>query len=76
MKWVTAKKAAEMSGYTAKAIERKIQSGVWLQGVIWMKAPDGKIMVSPEGIDAWVEGQVVAPQAPRTLRSTSTRERS
>jgi len=65
MKWVTKKKAAELSGYTEKAIERKIESGVWLQDVIWKKAPDGKIMVSPEGIDAWVEGQVYAPQAPR-----------
>jgi hypothetical protein len=65
VKWVTAKKAAELSGYSEKAIERKRQSGVWLEGVIWKKAPDGRIMISTEGIDAWVEGQVVAPQAPR-----------
>jgi hypothetical protein len=65
MKWVTIKKAAEMSGYTPKAIERKIQNGVWLQGVVWIKAPDGHILISPDGIDQWAEGQVVAPQAPR-----------
>jgi hypothetical protein len=61
VKWVTIKKAAELSGYTEKAIEAKRAAGVWLEGLIWRKAPDGRIMVSPEGIDAWVEGRAFAP---------------
>ncbi len=65
MKWVTKKKAAELSGYSEKAIERKIEEGIWLNGVVWIKAPDGRILISTDGIDAWAEGQVVAPQAPR-----------
>jgi hypothetical protein len=62
MKWVTIKKAAELSGYSAKAIERKREQGVWIEGDIWIKAPDGRILVSTEGIERWAEGQVYAPQ--------------
>ena len=62
MKWVTIKKAAELSGYAAKAIERKREQGVWIEGDIWIKAPDGRILISTEGIERWAEGQVYAPQ--------------
>jgi hypothetical protein len=65
MKWVTIKKAAELSGYSVKAIEAKRADGTWLEGVVWIKAPDGRILISPEGIDAWAEGCVLAPQARR-----------
>jgi hypothetical protein len=59
-KWVTIKKAAEILGYSEKAIEAKRATGVWLEGLIWRKAPDGRIMISPDGVDAWVEGQAFA----------------
>lgn len=64
MKWVTIKKAAELTGYSAKAIEHKRENGVWLQGSIWIKAPDGRILISIEGIEQWAEGQALAPQRP------------
>jgi hypothetical protein len=67
MKWVTVKKAAELSGYTPKAIERKRAEGVWLEGIIWIKAPDGRILVSPDAIDEWAEGRTTAPQAVRRV---------
>lgn len=63
MKWVTVKKAADLTGYSVKAIERKREDGVWLEGMVWRKAPDGRIMISTEGIDAWVEGRQLPPQA-------------
>lgn len=65
MKWVTIKKAAELSGYSEKAIEAKRADGTWLEGVVWIKAPDGRILISPDGIDQWAEGRVFAPQALR-----------
>jgi hypothetical protein len=68
MQWVTIKKAAELSGYTEKAIEAKRADGTWLEGVAWIKAPDGRILISIEGYNAWAEGRVVAPQAPRKVR--------
>jgi hypothetical protein len=65
MKWVTIKKAAELSGYSEKAIEARRADGTWLEGVVWIKAPDGRILISQDGIDRWAEGRVLAPQAPR-----------
>lgn len=64
-KWVTIAKAAELTGYSERAIEAKRAEGVWLEGEIWRKGPDGRIMISTEGIDAWVEGQECGPQARR-----------
>jgi hypothetical protein len=63
MKWVTIKKAAELSGYSVKAIEAKRANGVWLEGVVWIKAPDGRILISPDAIDEWVEGIVRLPDS-------------
>lgn len=45
------------TGYTEKAVRRKIQSGVWLQGQVWRKAPDGRILMDMEGYNKWVEQQ-------------------
>jgi hypothetical protein len=64
MKWVTIKKAAELTGYSPKAIEHKRENGTWLEGAIWIKAPDGRILISTEGIEAWAEGQALPPQQP------------
>lgn len=42
-RYVVIKLAAELTGYTAKAIQRKIQDGVWPEGVMWKKAPDERV---------------------------------
>lgn len=44
--YVTVPLAALMTGFTAKAIERKIQEGVWLEGREYRRAPDGRILIS------------------------------
>ena len=43
------------SGYTEGAIRTKIRDGIWLEGRVWVKAPDGRILISTEGYNAWVE---------------------
>ena len=48
LRFVTIRKYAEASGYSAKAIERKIGSGVWTLGNQYVKSPDGRIMVDTE----------------------------
>ena len=48
-----------VTGYTEKAVRRKIQSGVWLQGQLWRKAPDGHILIDMEGFHRWVEQQTL-----------------
>lgn len=57
LRHVTIPKFSDDSGYTEKAIRRKIESGVWLEGEVWIKAPDGHILIDREGFDAWATGQ-------------------
>ena len=60
LRYVTIPKFYEMSGYTEDAIRAKIKGGVWLEGVVWKKAPDGRILINPEGYEKWVEGKQVS----------------
>jgi hypothetical protein len=53
--YVTVKVAANMTGFTEKAIRRKIQDGVWLEGREYRKSPDGRILISVKGYTSWVE---------------------
>lgn len=53
--YVLIPKASEITGYTVKAIERKIERGQWVEGREWCKAPDGHRMISVEGYRRWVE---------------------
>ena len=48
--------AAQVTGYTVKAIERKIERGDWVQGKVWLRAPDGRILIDLIGYQKWVEG--------------------
>lgn len=57
MKWVLIKKVVELIGYTEDAIRAKIKKGVWLSGIHWTKAPDGRILFNIVAIQQWVEGQ-------------------
>lgn len=53
--YVTIQVAAAMTGYSAKAIRRKIESGVWLEGREFRRAPDGHVLISVKGYESWVE---------------------
>ncbi len=53
--YVLIKKAAELTGYTPRAIEAKIAKGQWVEGREWIKAPDGHRMISLKGYQQWVE---------------------
>ncbi len=55
LKWVRIQKFAELSGYTKKAIERKIDKGQWPQGRIWRNSPDGRRQINIEEYNKWVE---------------------
>lgn len=58
--YVTIDKFSKRSGYTEDAIRAKIKSGVWLEGVVWKKAPDGRQLISIVGYKLWVEGRQLA----------------
>lgn len=53
--YVLIPKAAELTGYTEKAIEKKIERGQWRLGIEYVKAPDGHRMISLPGVQRWVE---------------------
>jgi hypothetical protein len=56
LRYVTISKFALESGYTEDAIRAKIKAGVWLQDVIWKKAPDGRVLIDIDGYERWVAG--------------------
>jgi len=60
-RYVRIKRFAELTGYTEKAVYRKIADGVWIQGREYRRAPDGNICIDLEGFQKWVEnGQGLA----------------
>lgn len=63
LRWLTIEKFSTESGYTPDAVRSKIKRGDWLQGVVWIKAPDGRVLIDTEGFEQWVRGQVCVPQA-------------
>ncbi len=56
-RYVKLPKFEELTGYTEKAVRRKMEEGHWLQGKEYRKAPDGHILVDLEGYNKWVEGR-------------------
>jgi len=60
LRHVTIGKFSAESGYTEDAIRTKIKNGVWLQDVVWIKAPDGRVLIDTEGYEKWVAGQQVS----------------
>jgi hypothetical protein len=55
IKWVLITKVIELIGYTDDAIRAKIKKGVWLQGIHWKKAPDGRLFFNLPEIQKWIE---------------------
>lgn len=55
VKYKTIKQFAAESGYTESAIRTKCANGVWLEGQVWVRAPDNKPLINVEGYHAWVE---------------------
>lgn len=44
-----------ITGYSVKAMERKIERGDWVEGKVWRHAPDGRILIDLVGYQRWVE---------------------
>jgi len=55
LRYVTISKFAMESGYSEDAIRTKIRDGIWPEDKVWKKAPDGRVLISTEGYDQWVE---------------------
>ena len=48
---------AQYTGYSPDAAQKKIQSGVWREGIHYRKAPDGRLLMSLRGYHAWAESR-------------------
>ena len=57
MKWVRANKLIDQIGYSRDAIYAKKKTGVWLEGIHWCKARDGRLFFNLEAIQRWIEGK-------------------
>lgn len=47
--------AQMLTGYSVKAMQRKIERGDWQEGKVWKHAPDGHIVIDMMGYHKWVE---------------------
>ncbi len=54
MDWVTKNRLAELTGLTKGAIDRRRERGIWLEGVHWKKAGDGRVWYNMKAIEQWV----------------------
>jgi hypothetical protein len=55
VRYVTLQAFEMLSGYTVKASERKIETGVWMEGREYRRGPDGRVLVDLPGYERWVE---------------------
>jgi hypothetical protein len=70
IRYQTISKFSIESGYTEWAIRGKIRDGVWLEGRVWVRAPDGRILISIEGYNLWAEaGLACAPSVEARSKS-------
>lgn len=56
-RFVTIGLASYVTGYSAKAIERKIEGGTWIEGSEYARAPDGRVLVDLDGFVRWARGE-------------------
>jgi hypothetical protein len=52
--WVLVPKFTELTGWTADAIQKKIQRGQWIEGRQYGYR-DGRLHISLDGYEKWVE---------------------
>jgi len=69
--YVLVPKFCALTGYTDDAVRAKISQGIWREGTVWRKAPDGRVLISITGYEQWVEGRVSGQSDPKRSRSIS-----
>src|SRR5690606_41248976 len=71
VRYLTIRKFALETGYSEDAIRTKIRDGVWPETDVWVKAPDGRVLVDVEGYNEWASSTMVFGR-PRRRQSRST----
>lgn len=71
-RYVTVKLAAQATGLTEKAIRRKIDDGIWIEGSEYRRQlDDGRIYIDMKGYEKWVEKEVASKYAKSPCASGS-----
>jgi hypothetical protein len=73
LRYVLIPKFCAESGYSEKAVRRKIEEGIWLQNRHYRRAPDGHILIDLQGVERWVEGELEPSNRSRGLSASSSR---
>lgn len=55
VRYISIAKFCDITGYTPKAVSRKREEGVWIEGKHYRRAPDGHILIDIVGYNEWVE---------------------
>ncbi|WP_417533664.1 hypothetical protein [Marinobacterium stanieri] len=55
VRYVTKKKLSELTGYTLAAIDTKIRDGIWREGIMYLKSPDGRLHINLEEYENWLQ---------------------
>lgn len=71
IRWVRIRKFCSETGDSDDAVRAKISQGVWREGILWKKAPDGTVRINTRNYNKWVEGQESAPPQRRVSSLTS-----
>lgn len=53
VRFVTARRLAELSGYSEVALNEKSRDGTWAENREWKWGPDGRKLYDLEGYNAW-----------------------
>jgi len=53
VRFVTVRRASQLTGYSEDAIRCKINTGIWRENEVWKWGPDGVQLVDLEGYDKW-----------------------
>lgn len=67
--YVLVAKFCEKTGYTEKAVRRKIENGRWTEGHHFRRAPDGHILIDMEVYRKWVEAASAPAWKPSKAQS-------
>lgn len=57
LRFLTIEKFSQESGYSPDAVRCKIKRADWLEGEVWVKAPDGRVLIDTEGYEQWATSQ-------------------
>ncbi|AFR18441.1 hypothetical protein BPC006_II0509 [Burkholderia pseudomallei BPC006] len=73
--WITIAKFAMETGYSEKAVRRKIEDHKWPDS-LWTKAPDGHILINVEEYESWVSNTKEFARGVTRSKSTSASKAS